>query len=82
MSEEWIARLRAEHTDAIARHQRYITAHETILRILGAVEQRTITEAQAIGQLEEAAASAHEPGLIATYRQTIERVRRRREGRG
>ena len=82
MSGEWRARLLQEHVDAIARHQRYIAAHEAILRILQAVEQQTITEAQAIVRLEEAAALLHEPGVAATYRQTIERLRQRRESRG
>lgn len=80
MSREWIARLREEHAEAIARHQRYIAAHETILRTLHAVEQQTQTETQAIQQLEEGAALLHEPGLIATYRQTIEHLRRRQKG--
>ena len=82
MSGEWRARLLQEHADAIARHQRYIAAHEVILRILQAVEQQTITEAQAIAQLEEAAPSLEEPGIVATYHQAIGRLRRRREGRG
>ena len=41
-----------------------------------------MTIMQAIGQLEEAAASLHEPGVAATYRQTIERVRGFQEGTG
>lgn len=80
MSEEEIARLYEEHAEAIARHQRYIEAHELILYVLHAVEQQTITNVQAIQQLEVAAASLHEPGIVATYRQTIERLRRRKEG--
>ncbi|HLV98734.1 MAG TPA: hypothetical protein VKT82_08675 [Ktedonobacterales bacterium] len=55
MSQQWSARELQEHETAIQRHQRYIVAHETIIRVLRAVEQQTITEAQATTQLEEAA---------------------------
>ena len=82
MSEEWSARLRAEHGDATRRHQRSIAAHEAILRLLRAVERQMMTQAQAIRQLEEGAALLHEPGIVATYRQTIERLCRRQEGTG
>ena len=56
--------------------------HGSILHILHAAEQQTMTITQAIGQLEEAAASLHEPGVASTYRQTIERVRGFQEGTG
>ncbi len=77
MSQSWIARELQEHIEAIERHQRYAAAHEAIRQVLRAYEQQTITEAQAIAQLEEAAVSLDEPGLVATYRQTIERLRER-----
>jgi hypothetical protein len=53
----------------------YVATHETIIRVLRAYEQQTITAAQAIEQLEEEAASEVDLGLVGLYRQTIERLR-------
>ena len=64
-----------EHAEAIQHHQRYVVTHATIIQVLHAFEQQTITAAQAIAQLEEAAASEVELGLVGLYRQTIERLR-------
>jgi hypothetical protein len=81
MSQSWIARLLQEQAEAIARHLRYVAAHEAIMRVLQDVSRQAITEAQAMAQLEEAAASLDEPGLVALYRQIIERLRQRQEER-
>lgn len=62
--------------------RRRIAGRILVNRLLQAVEQQTMTITQAIGQLEEAAASLHEPGVASTYRQTIERVRGFQEGTG
>ena len=77
MSQNWIAQVLQEHENAIQRHQRYVAAHKTIMQVLHALEQQTITEAQAIAQVEAAALSQAELGLAALYRQTIERLRGR-----
>ena len=74
MSQQWIARELQEHEKAIDRHQRYVTTHETIIQVLHALEQQTITEAQAIAQLEAAVLSRAELCLAALYRQTIARL--------
>ena len=75
MSQNWIAEALQEHAEAIQRHQRYVVAHTTIIQVLHALEQQTITEAQAIAQLEASAGSQVELGLAVLYRQTIERLR-------
>jgi hypothetical protein len=81
MSQLWIAQVLQEHEEAIQRHQHYVAAHEAIIRVLRAYEQQTITKAQALAQLEEAAASEVELGLVGVYRQTIERLCEPREER-
>lgn len=63
MSQQWISCELHEHEEAIKRHQRYVAGHETIIQVLRAFEQQTITRAQAIAQLEEAVASQEELGL-------------------
>lgn len=75
MKQPLLTRLLEEHAEAIQRHQRYAATHEAIIRVLRAYEQQTITEARAIAQLEEAASAQEELGLVALYRQTIERLR-------
>lgn len=45
------------------------------MAVLRASDQQTITEAQAVLQLEEATASLNELGLVALYHQIIERLR-------
>lgn len=81
MSHSWIAQVLQEHAEAIHRHQRYAAAHETIIQVLHALEQQAITEAQAIAQLEAAAASEVDLGLVGLFRQTIERLHEPREER-
>jgi hypothetical protein len=81
MSQPWIVRLLEEQEEAIARHQRYIAAHNTIMRVLRALDQQATTEVRAMALLEEVVASLDEPGLVALYHQTIERLREQRGDR-
>lgn len=80
MNQAQIAHLLQEHEAAIDRHRCYVQVHETIMAVLYALKQQTLTEAQAIARLEEAAASVEELGLVALYRQAIERLRQRQKG--
>ena len=74
-----LAQLRQEHQQAIERHRNYITTHERIIQIVLSLEQEGVTDAEALAQLQALADSVKEPGLVALYRQTIERLRRRGE---
>lgn len=81
MSQPWIARELQEHENAIQRHRRNVAFMRPSCRCSAPSSSRRFPAAQAIAQLEEAAASKVELGLAALYRQTIEHLREPREER-